>query len=173
MARGIKAGRRLVMKKSVLTSKIKCVLFNLDELIPPTGVKEALPHLDLPYAVVSISSRASIAAQLSTAGLHVFFAEDRIFNSSGQMQGGKESGSLIFLHAVRSMGFEPAECVVVDKSETGLDLAMNEDFYVLGRNEDSNKTDFENKGILLFNEFSDLPEIIELFNEEACLERKQ
>lgn len=161
------------MKKSVLTSEIKCIIFNLDELIPPAGVKELLAHLDLPYAVVSTTSRAGIEAFLDSVDLLTFFKGDQIFNSSGQLPGSGESAALIFLHAVRSMGFNPSDCAVVDKSDVGIDLARNEEFYVFGRNDGSGNTEFENKGILLFNEFEDLRDMIRLFNQEVRLEVKR
>lgn len=152
------------MKNSPLTSKIKCVLFNLDELIQSAGVKEVLMSLDLPYCVVSIRSRASMEHLLNTAGLLTFFDEDRIFSSSG---------ALVFLHAARSIGFEPSECAVVDRSDIGINLARNEDFCVFGINDGANKAELENKGVLVFSKFADLSELIDLFNAEVDLEIKQ
>ena len=152
------------MKNSPLTSKIKCVIFNLDELIQSAGVKEVLMSLDLPYCVISIRPKASMEHLLNTAGLLTFFGEDRIFSSSD---------TLIFFHAVRSMGFEPSECAVVDRSDIGIDLARKGDFCVFGVNDGANKAELENKGVLVFSTFADLNEFIELFNEEVDLEIKQ
>ena len=152
------------MKNSPLTSKIKCVLFNLDELIQSAGVKEVLMSLDLPYGVVSIRPKAGMEHLLNTAGLLTFFGEDRIFSSSD---------TLIFFHAVRSMGFSPSECAVVDHSDIGIDLARKGDFCVFGMNDGSNKAELEDKGVLVLSKFADLNEFIELFNEEADLEIKR
>jgi beta-phosphoglucomutase-like phosphatase (HAD superfamily) len=160
------------MKNSLLTSKIKCIIFNLDELIQSSDVKDVLMSLDLPYCVVSIRPRTSISQLLNTAGLLTFFREDRIFSSSGQLPG-SAYGALIFFHAVMSMGFEPAECAIVDKSDIGLDLAMEEDFCVFRMNDGTDSAELENKGVLVFNKFADLSESIDLFNEEVDLEIKR
>lgn len=157
------------MKHPALISKIKCVLFNLDELIQPIAVKDVLMTLDLPYAVVSTQTRASIEGLLSTAGLLNFFTKDRIFSSPEQLAG-SASGALIFFHAVRSMGFEPAECAVVDSSDIGLDLAMKGDFCVFRMNDGADSTELENKGVLVFSKFADLSDFIDLFNKEVDLE---
>lgn len=160
------------MKNSLLTSKkIKCIIFNLDELVQSTGVKDLLMNLGLPYAVVSIKAKTNMEQLLRIAGLHIFFTEDRIFSS--EQLSGSTPGFHIFFHAVRSMGFEPSECAVVDKSDVGLNLARKEDFCVFGMNDGSNSIELENKGVLAFSEFGDLAEFIELFNEEADLEIKR
>jgi beta-phosphoglucomutase-like phosphatase (HAD superfamily) len=137
-----------------------------------SDVKDVLMNLDLPYSVVSTRPGASIEQLLNTAGLLTFFEKDRIFSSSAQLTD-LASGALVFFQAVRSMGFEPSQCAVVDQSEIGINLARNEDFCVFGRNDGANKTELENKGILVFSEFADLSEFIELFNEEADLEIKR
>ncbi|WP_074607213.1 HAD family hydrolase [Pedobacter steynii] len=101
---------------------------------------------------------------LKIAGLLTFFGEDRIFSNSDP---------LIFFDTARSIGFEPAECAVVDRSDIGLDLARKGDFCVLGMDDGTNRTKLENKGILVFNEFPDLIELIDLFNAEVELEIKR
>ena len=159
------------MKNSPLTSKIKCVIFNLDELIQSSDVKDVLMSLDLPYSVVSIRPGANIEQLLTTAGLLPFFGKDRIFSSSGQLAD-MTSGNLVFFHAVKSMGFAPSECAVVDISDAGIELAMKEDFWVFGRNDGARRAELENKGVLVFSRFDDLSEMISLFNEEADLEIK-
>lgn len=157
------------MKNPPLTSKIKCVIFNLDELIQSSDVKDVLMRLDLPYSVVSIRPVASVEQLLNTAGLLTFFGEDRIFSSPEQLPG-SGYGSLIFFHAVESMGFEPAECAVVDSSDIGLDLAMKGDFCVFRLNDGADSAELENKGVLVLSKFADLSEFIDLFNEEVDLE---
>jgi beta-phosphoglucomutase-like phosphatase (HAD superfamily) len=160
------------MKNSPLTSKIKCVIFNLDELIQSPDVKDVLMSLDLPYSVVSIRPGASIEQLLNTAGLLTFFEKDRIFSSSAQLTD-MTSGTGIFFQAVRSMGFESSECAVVDRSHIGIDLAMKKDFWVFGINDGTRRTELENKGLLVFSKFDDLSDVIDLFNEEVDLENKR
>lgn len=160
------------MKNPPLTSKIKCVIFNLDELIQSSDVKDVLMSLDLPYSVVSIRPGASVEQLLNTAGLLTFFGEDCIFSSPEQLAG-SASGSLIFFHAVEAMGFEPVECAVVDGSDIGLDLAMKGDFCVFRMNDGADSAELENKGVLVLSKFADLSEFIDLFNEEVDLENNR
>lgn len=157
------------MKNPPLTSKIKCVLFNLDDLIHSIAAKDVLMTLSLPYAVVSSRPRAGIEQLLNTAGLLSFFTQDRVFSCPEQLPG-SAFGSMIFFHAVRSMGFEPAECAVVDKSDIGLHLAMKEDFCVFRMNDGADDAELENKGVLVFSKFADLSDFIDLFNKEVDLE---
>ncbi|RQO65851.1 hypothetical protein DBR43_26750 [Pedobacter sp. KBW06] len=160
------------MKKPSLTSKIKCVLFSLDELNQSADIKDLLLNLDLPYAVVSVKPKANMEQLLNAAGLLPFFREDRMFSASVQLTD-FPSGMLIFLRAVKSMGFEPCECAVLDSSDMGIDLALREDFCVFVMKDAAQKAELENKGVLGLNKFSDLSEFIELFNEEADLETRR
>lgn len=150
------------MKNSLLTSKIKCVLFNLEELLHPGGVKAALQRLDLPHGVVSVQPSASITLALKTVGLLRFFGEDKIF-----------SGDSILLNSVHEMGFEPAECAVVAQSDGDIEAAIKEGFWVFGMDDGTKEAEFEKKGVLVFNKFEELTELIALFNDEVDLEIKQ
>lgn len=147
------------MKNSSLISKIKYIIFNLEELIQMAEAKEGLKDPELSYFVLSDSSKANTEDVLRKAGLNSFFAEDRIF-----------SESISFPDAARSFGLQFSECAIVDTCEVAMELARKGDFWVFGRRNRSNKDEFENKGILLFNEFDELRELIDLFNAEVDLE---
>lgn len=190
------------MKNSLLTLKIKCVLFDLDVLIHQEKVKDVLTSLPLPYSVVSAESTANTEFALRTTELLGFFDNDKIFSSLEYvsrpvlLSTGKPDSSILS-KALRSMGFIPSECVFVGQTNSNIDIAVQEGFWVFvinsSTNDKSDKDDyttnnftdrgsynhginssdineFENKDVLVFNKFDDLIELIEVFNKEADLE---
>ena len=87
------------------------------------GVAEALEGLDglaLPMCIVSNGPIAKIRQSLRVAGLAGYFGE-RLFSAYEVGSWKPEPG--LFLHAARAMGVEPARCVVVDDSATGVEAA--------------------------------------------------
>ncbi|SHE52299.1 HAD family hydrolase [Pedobacter caeni] len=150
------------MKNSSLISKIKCIIFNLEELIQITGAKEGLKELELSYLVLSDSSKANIEEVLSKAGLTSFFTAQHIFSESGS-----------FPDAAKSFGLQFSECAIVDTHEVGMELAKKGDFWIFERRNGTDKEGFENKGGLLFNDFDELRELIDLFNAEVDLETEK
>ena len=84
------------------------------------GVAEALEGLALPMCIVSNGPIAKIRQSLRVAGLAGWFGE-RLFSAYEVGSWKPEPG--LFLHAARAMGVEPARCVVVDDSATGVEAA--------------------------------------------------
>jgi HAD superfamily hydrolase (TIGR01509 family) len=84
------------------------------------GVAEALEGLGLPMCIVSNGPIAKIRQSLRVAGLAGWFGE-RLF--SAYEVGSWKPDPGLFLHAARAMGVEPARCVVVDDSATGVEAA--------------------------------------------------
>lgn len=87
------------------------------------GVAAALESLDglgLPMCIVSNGPIAKIRQSLRVAGLAGWFGE-RLF--SAYEVGSWKPDPGLFLHAAREMGVEPARCVVVDDSATGVEAA--------------------------------------------------
>jgi len=87
------------------------------------GVVEALERLaalGLPVCIVSNGPIAKIRQSLRVAGLADHFGE-RLF--SAYEVGSWKPDPGLFLHAAREMGVEPARCVVVDDSATGVEAA--------------------------------------------------
>lgn len=86
-------------------------------LLPMPGIRDLLEALRVPFCLASSSSLARIQLSLSVTGLAEFFA-DRIF-ASEMVSRGKPAPDL-FLHAAKSMGVEPARCVVIEDSAPGV-----------------------------------------------------
>ncbi|MFI9310042.1 HAD family hydrolase [Streptomyces triculaminicus] len=95
------------------------------ELRPVKGVTEVLELLassGVPYCVASSGSHERIRTGHRAAGLTEWFADEVIF-SAEDVGRGKPAPDL-FLHAARSMGVDPARCVVVEDSPLGVQAAV-------------------------------------------------
>ncbi|MGS2586476.1 HAD family hydrolase [Streptomyces hebeiensis] len=96
------------------------------------GVVELLDLLDrrpLPYCVASSGSHERIAHSLTATGLMERFA-GRVF-SADDVPLGKPAPDL-FLHAARSQGCPPGNCLVVEDSPAGVDAALAAGMPVVG-----------------------------------------
>ena len=85
------------------------------------GVIEVLQQLDLPMCVASAGPPKKIRKALDLTGLRRFFGE-HIF-SSYDISSWKPEPDL-FLHAASQMGFAPADCIVIEDSEPGIQAAI-------------------------------------------------
>lgn len=90
------------------------------ELAPVEGLVEALDAITLPTCVASSGSHDKMRHTLGRTGLYDRFA-GRIYSAT-EVARGKPAPDL-FLHAARSMGVEPAACVVVEDSGPGVRAA--------------------------------------------------
>ncbi|AGK47355.1 MULTISPECIES: HAD family hydrolase [Burkholderia] len=89
-------------------------------LAPIAGVRDALTRIALPAAVVSNSRLERVRNSLKRAALTDVFGE-RVF-SAEQVARPKPYPD-VYLHAARTLGVEPARCVVVEDSVSGLNAA--------------------------------------------------
>jgi HAD superfamily hydrolase (TIGR01509 family) len=101
----------------------------LADLAPVDGVVEALDRLTVPTCVASSGSHAKMRRTLGRTGLLPRFS-GRIF-SADDVARGKPAPDL-FLHAARSLGHEPAGCVVVEDSVAGVLAGRAAGMRVLG-----------------------------------------
>ena len=99
------------------------------ELKPIRGVADALAQLEGKRCVASSSDRERIALTLELTGLSRFFGE-AIFSGT-EVAHGKPAPDL-FLHAAKSMGFAPAECVVIEDAVAGVRAALAAGMPVIG-----------------------------------------
>jgi HAD superfamily hydrolase (TIGR01509 family) len=90
------------------------------ELQPVPGVAAMLAHFQLPHCVASSSQLERIRLSLAITGLIGFF-EPNIFSAT-MVQKGKPEPDL-FLHAANAMGFDPADCIVIEDSPAGVQAA--------------------------------------------------
>lgn len=87
---------------------------------PINGVRDALRQIALPAAVVSNSHLARVNASVRRAGLDTIFGE-RVF-SAEQVARPKPYPD-VYLYAAQQLGMEPARCIVVEDSISGLNAA--------------------------------------------------
>lgn len=92
----------------------------LAELQPVEGVAAAVQSLTLPVCVASSGTPQKIRTNLATTGLLPFF-DPHLF-SAAMVARGKPAPDL-FLHAARSMGAAPEDCIVVEDSVAGIQAA--------------------------------------------------
>jgi HAD superfamily hydrolase (TIGR01509 family) len=90
------------------------------ELVEVAGIRQVLEWLPWPHCVASNGSHSKIRTNLRRVGLDHLFGE-AIF-SADDVSAGKPAPDL-FLHAARSMGFDPKDCVVVEDSVHGIHAA--------------------------------------------------
>ena len=85
------------------------------------GVDELLASLTIPFCVASSAPRAKIEHALQVTGLTKYFTSGNVF-SAYEIDSWKPEPD-IFLHAAKTMGFEPAQCCVIEDSVVGLQAA--------------------------------------------------
>ncbi|ALU87656.1 HAD family hydrolase [Herbaspirillum rubrisubalbicans] len=96
---------------------------------PVPGIVEALQEIRLPRAVASNSDAPRIEAGLRRCGLYAQFA-GRIY--SGHDVAHPKPAPDVYLAAAAGFGVDPARCVAVDDSVTGVRAAVAAGMYVLG-----------------------------------------
>ena len=100
-----------------------------EQVVPVPGVPEMLEDIGLPYCVASSGDHEKIRLTLGATGLLGKFT-DRIY-SVVDVENPKPAPD-VFLHAARQMGVEPAECVVIEDTPTGVIAGVAAGMYVLG-----------------------------------------
>jgi HAD superfamily hydrolase (TIGR01509 family) len=98
-----------------------------DRLRPIDGALELVRSIRQPFCVASSAPRDKIELSLSLTGLLPFF-KDSIFSSYEVGTWKPEPG--LFLHAARTMGIEPQNCVVVEDSLPGVQAGISAGMHV-------------------------------------------
>jgi HAD superfamily hydrolase (TIGR01509 family) len=123
------------------------------------GIPEVLRSLEIPYCVCSNNELANITVALTAAGL-MPLVEGRLFSAS-QVARPKPAPDL-FLHAAKTMGFEPAQTVVVEDTPTGVRAAiaagMRVFAYVGGGHTD--RAEVARLGARVFDDMARLPGLL-------------
>lgn len=101
-----------------------------EELRPIEGIVELLGRLQTPRCVASNSGVERLRESLRLAGLAPLFAPEAVF-SAEQVARPKPAPDL-HLHAARSLGFAPADCLVIEDSATGVAAARAAGIPVVG-----------------------------------------
>lgn len=126
-------------------------------LQPVEGIHELLAELDLPYCVASSGPLEKIELNLKVAGLYDAF-KHAIF--SAYTIGSWKPEPTLFLHAARTMKFDPAYSLVVEDSVAGIQAAKAGNFPVVGLVNKSNRAGLLAEGVPLVNSHRELAEFI-------------
>jgi HAD superfamily hydrolase (TIGR01509 family) len=132
------------------------------EVKPVEGIPELLRGLDIPYCVASNGEPEHMRIALTAAGL-MPLVQGRLF-SAAQVPRPKPAPD-VYLHAAKTMGTAPAECVVVEDTPTGVKAGKAAGMRVYGyagaANADADA--LEAHGAIVFRHMRSLPS---LWNEE-------
>jgi HAD superfamily hydrolase (TIGR01509 family) len=126
------------------------------ELAPVPGVVDALDAIALPSCVASSGSHEKMRWTLAHTGLLERF-EGRLF-SAMDVEHGKPAPDL-FLHAAATMGWEPAECAVVEDSAAGVEAARRAGMSALGYAGRTPAAQLE--GARVFTDMAELPALLQ------------
>ncbi len=99
-----------------------------EELAPTRGVEEILKGLTVPYCIATSSSPARVSNSLNITNLARRFG-DHVFTAS-EVQRGKPAPDL-FLYTAARMGFDPANCLVIEDSLPGIEAALAANMQIL------------------------------------------
>ncbi len=100
-----------------------------EELQPVTGVHDMLKRLATPKCVASSTGLPSLRKNLELVSLLGLF-DPAVFSAS-QVARGKPAPD-VFLYAASQMGFDPAECLVLEDSVPGVQAARRAGMRVVG-----------------------------------------
>lgn len=122
------------------------------------GVTEALTEIDLPMCVASNGSHDKMEFTLKRAGLWTRF-EGRIFSASDVSEG--KPAPDLFLYAAKTLGFEPADCIVVEDSWAGVSAAVDAKMKVIAyKGGISAAHEIPTDGVTNIDHMSQLPGVI-------------
>jgi HAD superfamily hydrolase (TIGR01509 family) len=128
-------------------------------LKPVNGIEKVLGKLTVPFCVASSGPQEKIQRNLATAGLLSFF-ENNIFSCYDI--GKWKPDPAIYLHASKSMGFSPKECLVIEDSIKGAKAATSGGFDVYGYTLQNEDPDFENEVTKTFGHMKELISLLKL-----------
>lgn len=132
-------------------------------LQPMHGARELLASLRLPFCVASSAPREKIELGLGVTGLldhvapHIFSAYE---------VGHWKPDPRLFLHAARTMGVSPGDCVVVEDSEHGLRAGLAAGMHVVALRTEGVDARFDTR-IEVVDSLSALPDLLARVRQPA------
>ena len=137
----------------------------MSSLQPVAGVPELLDALVTPFCVASNGPREKMTLTLTRTGLMRHFA-DRLF-SADDVERPKPAPDLFLLAAAR-LGVEPASCVVIEDSPTGVRAARAAGMTVFGYAALMSAQHLRDAGAhRIFDRMQDLPALLGLAGDGA------
>jgi HAD superfamily hydrolase (TIGR01509 family) len=128
------------------------------DLKPIEGIHELLNQLEVPFCVASNGPADKIRLNLTTTLLIDQF-EGAIFSAYDINSWKPEPG--LYLHAVKTMGFEVKDCVVIEDSAVGVQAALSGGFDVFGFAQKGNQAHLEQLNIPIFDTMSKLVKLLQ------------
>ncbi|WP_139957249.1 HAD family hydrolase [Flavicella sediminum] len=132
-------------------------LFN-KELKAIDGIHDVVSSLKIPFCVASSGPQNKIAMNLKLTNLYTYF-EGNIFSCFDL--GKWKPDPAVFLHAAKTMGFKPEECVVIEDSVHGVEAAISGGFEVFGFANSRSEESLKNAGAKVFYQMKDLLALLE------------
>lgn len=133
------------------------------ELAPVSGIDAVLEEVvaaGIPMCVASQARREKTALTLGLTGLNRFFSEAVLFSSTMVEHGKPHPG--LFLLAAETMGFDPADCVVVEDGVLGVEAGRSAGMRVLGYVPAGCDPDrLSKRGAEVFRSMVDLPALLD------------
>jgi HAD superfamily hydrolase (TIGR01509 family) len=140
----------------------RAVAFEKD-LAPVSGIDAVLEKAiaaGIPMCVASQARREKTALTLGLTGLSRFFPEAVLFSSTMVEHGKPHPG--LFLLAAETMGFDPADCVVVEDGVLGVEAGRAAGMRVLGYAPAGCDPDrLSMNGAEVFRSIGDLPALLD------------
>ncbi len=129
------------------------------DLKPLPGIHDLVEKVKVPFCVASSGPVEKIRINLNTSKLIDKF-EGRIFSSYEIGSWKPEPG--IFLHAAKTMGYSPEDCVVIEDSMAGINAAVSGGFKVYALGNLQKKSTFEQLGASVFYNMKELESLLNL-----------
>lgn len=133
------------------------------ELEPVAGAAEAVERVTAAGVAVCVASQGKLEKtrlSLDLTGLRGLFPDRALF-SAWDVPRGKPHPDL-FLHAASEMGAEPAQCVVVEDTPSGVTAGVSAGMRVFGYAADSDESALRDAGATTFNPLQQLPGLLAL-----------
>ncbi len=127
------------------------------ELQPVEGIIDFISTLRIPFCVASSGPVEKIRLNLSLTGLLEKF-EGHIFSSFEINSWKPDPG--IFLHAAKTMGYTPEECIVIEDSPSGVIAATTGGFKVFGLANEETADELTAAGAVVFYRFDALRKLL-------------
>lgn len=133
------------------------------ELRPVVGATEAVRRVIAARIGVCVASQGKLSKtrlSLALTGLDLLIPEDACF-SAYSVAHGKPAPDL-FLHAAATMGAQPAGCVVVEDTPSGVTAAVSAGMRAIGYAADSDEQALRDAGAEVLHSLGELPVLLGL-----------
>lgn len=121
------------------------------------GIRQVLDNLKIPFCVASNGPLDKMKINLNCTGLTDYFKENMF--SAYEINAWKPNPKL-FLHAAKTMGYTPNECLVVEDSMSGVKAAIAGGFDVFAFTNGHPKEEFIKEEITTFDSMKDLIQLL-------------